>query len=147
MDRTYREEMLKTVPAKIREQSALGRHRPAVHLVGDRDHHPGGPARILGLRNKGHLGPGADADITIYTPDPNFETMFELPRYVIKSGRVLVEQGDIREDFYGKLLHVAPEYDHEVEPDIKKWFEDSYSIRWRNYPVDADYLQEHEVIT
>ena len=47
-----------------------------------------GPARILGLKNKGHLGPGADADITIYTPNPNQETMFELPRFVIKAGRI-----------------------------------------------------------
>ena len=46
-----------------------------------------GPARILGLKHKGHLGPGADADITIYTPHENKETMFELPRYVIKAGR------------------------------------------------------------
>ncbi len=34
-----------------------------------------GPARMLGLKNKGHLGPGADADITIYTPHENKETM------------------------------------------------------------------------
>jgi formylmethanofuran dehydrogenase subunit A len=27
-----------------------------------------GPARMLGLKHKGHLGVGADADITIYTP-------------------------------------------------------------------------------
>ena len=39
--------------------------------------------------------------------------MFELPRFVIKSGRVIVEQGEIREESYGKTLHVAPEYDHE----------------------------------
>ena len=30
-----------------------------------------GPARILGLKNKGHLRVGADADITIYTPHDN----------------------------------------------------------------------------
>ncbi len=146
MDRTYREDMLKTVPAKIREQSALAGMDRQYTLSEIAIITRAGPARILGLQNKGHLGPGADADITIYTPDPNIETMFELPRYVIKSGRVLVEQGDIREDFYGKLLHVAPEYDRELEPDIKKWFEDSYSIRWRNYPVDANHLREHEVI-
>ena len=71
--------------------------------------------------------------------------MFELPRYVIKSGVLIVEQGEIRVEFYGKTLHVAPEYDHEVEPDIQKWFEDSYSIRWRNYPVESEFLHEHEV--
>ncbi len=96
-----------------------------------------GPARILGLKNKGHLGVGADADVTIYTPDAESdETMFELPRYVIKAGRIIVEQGEIREETYGKTLHVAPEYDRDVEPDIRDWFEDAYSIRWRNYPVD-----------
>jgi formylmethanofuran dehydrogenase subunit A len=146
MDRTYREDMLKTVPAKIREQSALAGMDRQYTLSEIAIITRAGPARILGLKNKGHLGPGADADITIYTPDPNIETMFELPRFVIKSGRLLVEQGDIREEFYGKLLHVAPEYDHGVEPDIQKWFEDSYSIRWRNYPVDADHLHDHELI-
>jgi formylmethanofuran dehydrogenase subunit A len=146
MDRTYREDMLKTVPAKIREQSALAGMDRQYTLSEIAIITRAGPARILGLKNKGHLGAGADADITIYTPDPNIETMFELPRFVIKSGRVLVEQGDIREDFYGKLLHVAPEYDRDVEPDIKHWFEDSYSIRWRNYPVDADHLHDHELI-
>ena len=78
-----------------------------------------GPARILGLKHKGHLGPGADADITIYTPDANQETMFALPRFVIKSGRIIVEQGEIREETYGKTLHVAPEYDRDIEKDIK----------------------------
>ena len=97
-----------------------------------------GPARILGLTHKGHLGPGADADVTIYTPDPNQETMFALPRFVIKAGRIIVEQGEIREETYGKTLHVAPEYDQDVEKDIKRWFEEAYSIRWRNYPVDVD---------
>ena len=74
-----------------------------------------GPARILGLKDKGHLGPGADADITIYTPDANAETMFEMPRYVIKAGEIIVEQGEIRQPVMGKTLFVAPEYDHGLE--------------------------------
>jgi formylmethanofuran dehydrogenase subunit A len=105
-----------------------------------------GPARILGLKDKGHLGPGADADITIYTPHENKETMFELPRLVIKSGRVIVEHGEIRDPLNGKTLHVQPDYDHEVESDIQTWFEKYYSIRWRNYPVDLSYLHESCVV-
>jgi formylmethanofuran dehydrogenase subunit A len=146
MDRTYREDMLKTVPRKIREQSVLAGLDRQYSLNEIAIITRAGPARILGLKNKGHLGPGADADITIYTPHANQETMFELPRHVIKSGRLIVEQGEIREEFFGKLLHVSPEYDHGVEPDIQKWFEDSYSIRWRNYPVGIDTLKDHEVI-
>ncbi len=105
-----------------------------------------GPAKILGLSHKGHLGPGADADITIYTPHENKETMFELPRFVIKSGQIIVEEGEIRQEFYGKTLHVAPDYDREIETDIADWFEQYYSIRFRNYPVSAEYLHEAEQV-
>jgi formylmethanofuran dehydrogenase subunit A len=72
--------------------------------------------------------------------------MFEMPRVVIKSGEVLVEQGEIRKTLIGKTLHVSPNYDIEVEPDIKEWFEKYYSIQWRNYPVDLSYLTESCII-
>ena len=104
------------------------------------------PARILGLASKGHLGPGADADITIYTPHENKQIMFELPRYVIKAGQVIVEQGEVREPVQGKTLHVAPDYDRDVEADIAQWFEQYYSIRFRNYAVGDEYLHEHEAV-
>ena len=146
MDRTYRADILKTCHPLVGKRSTL----PDM----DREYTLGeiaiitraGPARILGLTNKGHLGPGADADITLYTPHENKEIMFEMPRVVIKSGRVIVEQGEIRDPLIGKTLHVAPEYDLEVEPDIQAWFEQYYSIQWRNYPVDNSYLHEPEVV-
>jgi formylmethanofuran dehydrogenase subunit A len=97
--------------------------------------------------NKGHLGPGADADVTIYTPHEDKQEMFELPRYVIKAGQVLVEEGEIRQTTDGKTLHVAPGYDREVETNIAEWFEQFYSIRFRNYPVSSEYLQAAEQIS
>jgi formylmethanofuran dehydrogenase subunit A len=104
------------------------------------------PARMLGLANKGHLGPGADADVTIYTPSANREEMFSLPRMVIKSGQVIVEQGEIRNDTEGRTLHVAPEFDPGAVPDIEAWFEEHYTIQFANYPVDASYLPHGERI-
>jgi formylmethanofuran dehydrogenase subunit A len=89
---------------------------------------------------------GADADITIYTPHDNKQTMFELPRMVIKAGRVIVEQGDLREPPFGKTLHVSPSYDHDREVDIRSWFEKYYSIQWNNYPVEDRYLAESEIM-
>ena len=147
MDRTYRREALQKCPPKISERCTLADL--------DREYTLGeiaiitraGPARILGLKNKGHLGPGADADVTIYTPHENKEIMFELPRTVIKSGRVMIDQGEIRDPLIGKTLHVAPEYDRDVESDIQAWFEKYYSIRWRNYPVDDSYLRDSELIS
>jgi formylmethanofuran dehydrogenase subunit A len=146
MDRTWRADMLKTVHPLVRERSTLADLDREYSLYEICIITRSGPARILGLKHKGHLGPGADADITIYTPDANPEKMFELPRYVIKSGQLIVEQGDIRDPTNGKTLHVAPDYDRGVEADIARWFESYYSIRFRNYPVSDDYLHEHETV-
>ena len=146
MDRTYRQDILKTCHPEVRQRCTLGDLDREYTLNEIAIITRAGPARILGLKDKGHLGPGADADITIYTPHENKETMFELPRYVIKSGRILVEQGDIREDFRGKTLHVAPAYDKSAEDHIGEWFEQYYSIRFRNYPVTDHYVQATEQV-
>jgi formylmethanofuran dehydrogenase subunit A len=146
MDRTYRQEILNTCHPLVRERSVLSDLTREYTLNEIAIITRAGPAKILGLKNKGHLGVGADADITVYTPHPNQEVMFELPRLVIKSGRVIVEQGEIRDPLIGKTLHVEPVYDHDVETDIQEWFEKYYSIRWRNYPVDGSYLHESSVV-
>jgi formylmethanofuran dehydrogenase subunit A len=146
MDRTYRQDLIRTVHPQLHERCDLPNLTREYTLNEIAIITRAGPAKILGLKHKGHLGYGADADITIYTPHENKERMFELPRYVIKAGRILVEEGDIREDHYGKTIHVAPEYDAGVEPTIADWFEQYYSIRYRNYPVTADYLHDAEVV-
>lgn len=146
MDRTYRKDVLKTVNATVAGQSALADLDREYTLNEIAIITRAGPAKILGLKHKGHLGPGADADITIYTPHENKETMFELPRFVIKAGRILVEQGEIREVPDGKTLHVAPDFDRGVEEDIRQWFEQYYSVSFRNYPVGDDSLHAHEQV-
>jgi formylmethanofuran dehydrogenase subunit A len=140
MDRTYRGEVLKRVHPRVLERSLLKDLNREYSLYEIAIITRAAPARILGLKNKGHLGPGADADVTIYTPGPDKRAMFELPRYVIKAGQMVVEQGEIRKDLFGKTLHVAPGYDEGMLPDIKKWFEAFYTIQFANYPVDDGYL-------
>ena len=65
---------------------------------------------------------------------------------MIKDVRVLVEDGEIREDSRGKTLHVAPEFDPGIEASIQEWFEQYYSVGFRNYPVSDDYVPEPERI-
>jgi formylmethanofuran dehydrogenase subunit A len=146
MDRTYRRDVLKKCPPRVVERSTLADLDREYTLNEIAIITRAGPARILGLTHKGHLGPGADADITIYTPHENKETMFELPRVVIKSGRVMIENGEIRDPFIGKTLHVAPDYDRDIDTDIQDWFEKYYSVGWRNYPVDDSYLHDAELV-
>jgi formylmethanofuran dehydrogenase subunit A len=146
MDSAYRREVLKKCPERVTERSTLRDLDREYTLNEIAIITRAGPARILGLANKGHLGPGADADVTIYMPHDNKQTMFEMPRVVIKSGRVMIDDGELREPIDGKTLHVAPAYDAEIERDIQSWFEQYYTIQWRNYPVDGSYLHDAEVI-
>jgi formylmethanofuran dehydrogenase subunit A len=140
MDRTYRQEVLKRVHPRVLERSVLKDLDREYTLQEIAIITRASPARILGLSNKGHLGVGADADVTIYTPSADRRAMFELPRYVLKAGRVVVEQGEVRTEVYGRTLHVSPAYDEAALADIKKWFESFYTIQFANYPVDEHYL-------
>jgi formylmethanofuran dehydrogenase subunit A len=144
MDRTYRHDILQTLQPEIRERSLLGELDREYSLSEICVVTRAAPARMLGLKDKGHLGPGAVADVTIYTPHKNRQIMFELPRYVIKSGQVLVEQGEIREEYFGRTHFVCPEYDSGTEPHIAEWFNDNYTIRFRNYPVDEAYISRND---
>jgi formylmethanofuran dehydrogenase subunit A len=101
-----------------------------------------GPARLLGLRDKGHLGVGADADITIYDDRDDREAMFAAPRYVIKDGHAVVEDGELRETGPGRLLRVGTEHDPSIEPTLEAMFEDRYSVRFSSYPVREPWLLE-----
>jgi formylmethanofuran dehydrogenase subunit A len=140
MDRTYRAEMLQRVHPKVLERCVLKDLDREYTLREIAIITRAGPARILGLPHKGHLGPGADGDVTIYTPSADRTQMFALPRYVIKAGEIVVEQGEIRAEVFGRTQHVQPAYDAGVLPDIKKWFEAHYTIQFANYPVDERYL-------
>ncbi|MGH8120793.1 MAG: formylmethanofuran dehydrogenase subunit A [Gammaproteobacteria bacterium] len=104
------------------------------------------PARALGLKNKGHLGVGADADITIYDEQSDRELMFSTPRYVIKSGELIIQNHEFRGDYEGRILHVVPEYDPQIAETVRPFFEEYYSIEFDNYAVSDQYLHKHEII-
>jgi formylmethanofuran dehydrogenase subunit A len=102
------------------------------------------PARLLGLTRKGHLGPGADADIAIYHQAEDWEQTFAWPRTVIKAGQVIIQDGELRQDLPGRSLYVEPAYDQAIEPEIRRWFSDFYTIEYANYPVGMEYLPHAE---
>ncbi|MBI2994842.1 MAG: formylmethanofuran dehydrogenase subunit A [Gammaproteobacteria bacterium] len=146
MDREFRKEEIKRVHKKAISRTVLADLDREYTLNEIAIISRAGPARALGLRNKGHLGPGADADITVYDDDADRERMFNAPRYVVKSGRVVIDDHEFREDFSGRLLHIAPEYDATIVQTVRPFFEDYYSIEFDNYAVGDSFLHDHEVI-
>jgi len=101
-----------------------------------------GPARRLGLRDKGHLGIGADADVTIYHDRADREEMFATPRYVIKGGELAVEEGELRRCDDSLLLSSRADFDPEVSRVLEPLFGDRYTVAFEHYPVLDPALRE-----
>jgi formylmethanofuran dehydrogenase subunit A len=134
MDRSYRDDQLKRVNHRMLAGSALadGLSREytlyEVAIITR-----AGPARLLGLAHKGHLGVGADADVTIYMRHADVSLMFSTPRFVIKGGTVVVEEGHLRRAPQGQRHVVRPDYDPAIEPRVREHIERYYSVAFENY--------------
>lgn len=103
-----------------------------------------GPARALGLTTKGHLGVGADADVAIYAQGPD-GVSFGRPRYVIKEGHVVVEDGEVRAASEGREFIVRPSYDEKIEEYLRPLFQKVYTMSFDNYPVEMERLTRPDV--
>jgi len=136
MDRAYRDEKLKSVNQKMLAGSALADGIAREYTLNEiAIITRAGPARQLGLKQKGHLGVGADADITIYSRDADYSKMFSTPRFVLKAGTLVVEEGQLRRAPTGRRLFVQPGYDDALLRDLGKYFEAYSSTRLANFPV------------
>ncbi len=88
---------------------------------------------------------GADADVAIFNDGKDAAKMFAYPRYVIKGGEVVIEEGEIRQTVEGKDLLVRPTYDEKVEDFIRPLFQQYYTMSFDNYPVEMERLEHPEV--
>lgn len=138
MDRGLRNDALRALPARARRRTGLGELGREYSLSEIAVITRAGPARMLGLPHKGHLGPGADGDLTIYAPDADKERMFSIPRYVIKAGALIVDGGEPRTSGIGRTLHVSAPHDPAIVPEIRDWFARDYSLQFANYPVSLE---------
>lgn len=146
MSRDYRREVLKRVPERLRTVCTLPDLDREYTLNEIAIVTRAGPARMLGLTHKGHLGVGADADVTVYTPGADRKEMFELPRYVFKAGQLIVEHGEIRRVPFGPSIAVRPQYDAGALPHIRQWFESAYTLSFDNYAVGEEYASHGEIV-
>ena len=136
MDRSFRDQRLMQVNPKLLAGSALADGLAREYTLNEiAIVTRAGPARLLGLKQKGHLGPGADADVTIYNRDPDIAKMFSTPRYVLKGGVVIVEEGQLRRAPAGGRLRVAPGYDEALLPDLRRHFSAYSTVAFDHYPV------------
>lgn len=118
-----------------------------------------GQAKSLGLKEKGHLGEGADADVAIFNLNPEkvdiaqkyktFRRAFSNTAYTIKGGKILAKDGEILQQSPGKTmwLDVQTSCQVEVDEEIKRKFREYWTVEFDNYPVSNHYLKNPSKIT
>lgn len=113
-------------------------------------------AKALGITRigKGYLAPGAEADVAIFPirpdqVDPSFDYQqvmagFSRTRFTIKRGRVVARDGEVVVEGANSTIwtkaHVPDAYDMSLDPEFRKKFEQYYTVRMSNYPVQDVYL-------
>ncbi|MEM3151535.1 MAG: amidohydrolase family protein, partial [Candidatus Bathyarchaeia archaeon] len=113
-------------------------------------------AKSLGLKNKGHLGVGADADIAIYdlnyrkiNPSKDYRLIkkaFKYAAYTIKNGEIVSRNGEIITSQRGKIYWVNSKVTDDLQEamlnNLKTKFEDYYTIKMENYIINEGYLRD-----
>ncbi|MDR3560293.1 MAG: formylmethanofuran dehydrogenase subunit A [Negativicutes bacterium] len=146
MDASYRRSRLEELHPKCGRFTCLGELTREYSLDEIAIITRAGPARALGLKNKGHLGPGADADVAVYRLQDDKGKMFAQPEYVIKQGQVVVRGGRVTDSFGGKTFFVTPDCAGGLPADLAGIFSDYYSIALANFPVEDEYVTRPEVV-
>jgi len=105
-DEPFRREAFERLHPVVRRNSPLGGLKREYTLSELAIITRAAPARLAGLSHKGHLGVGADADITVYRPHADLSQMFAMPAKVFKAGRLVAEDGHLRDATPGVVLAV-----------------------------------------
>ena len=153
MSRKAREKLLEKVSRKAQRKSLIPTTDREYSLYEIAIVTRAGQAKALGLKDKGHLGVGADADIAIYHLNP--ETMdftreprtvrkaFERTTYTIKDGTIVVKDGEVVHAPMGRTFWVdveAPKSEIEISKVLQRKFREYYTVCYENYPVPENYL-------
>ncbi|NOS98507.1 MAG: formylmethanofuran dehydrogenase subunit A [Methylotenera sp.] len=102
-----------------------------------------GAAKLIGLNNCGHLGAGAQADITVYTEQADYEKMFAKPDYVFKNGELVVRDGKVVKVIWGATHVTKPAFDIGVEKNLGEYFDKYHTIQLNNFKINNDEIHEN----
>jgi len=153
MSRKAREKTMEKINRKTKSKSLLTsidrEFTPYEIAVASR----AGQAKALGLKNKGHLGIGADADIAVYDLNPEKTDLSKNPRmirrafkraaYTIKDGRVVVKNGEIVEVVAGRTIWVDVDTGKPLSETIsalRENFGTYYTVQYENYQVPENQI-------
>ncbi len=138
MDKGFRNDMLQKLHPQAQKATilkSLGREYSLYEIaIMTR----AGPAKSLGLKDRGHLGVGASADITVYDDNADREAMFATPAFVFKNGELIVRSGRIVKVVTGATHVARPAYDRGIEKSLQDYFRRYHTVALDNFRLSDD---------
>lgn len=144
MDKGFRRDMLQKIHPDAQKASIVGTLDREYSLYEIAILTRAGPARSLGLVDRGHLGKGANADVTVYKDNADREAMFTTPEYVFKNGELIVRDGKIVKVVQGATHVARPAYDPSIERSLRDYFTRYHTISLDNFKVGDDEIIGHD---
>jgi formylmethanofuran dehydrogenase subunit A len=138
MDKTFRNEMLRTIHPGAQKATVLSTLTREYSLYEVAIMTRAGPAKSLGLMDRGHLGAGASADITVYDNLDDKEAMFQTPLFVFKNGNLIVRNGKVVKVVAGATHVARPQYDKAIEKPLKEYFDKYHTVQMGNFRISDD---------
>lgn len=142
MDKSFRNDMFTKLNLDAQAMSTLNSIEREYSLYEIAIMTRAGAAKLVGLHDRGHLGVGAGADITVYTDNSDREAMFAKPDYVFKDGQLVVRNGEVVKVTWGSTHTVKPDFDKSIEKDLKQYFDRYHTMNMENFKVNAAELEE-----
>lgn len=94
------------------------------------------PAKLLGLMDRGHLGPGGIADIAVYRRSEDVAAMFGAAAFVFKDGELVVRDGEVVNWRWGRALRLSTRPDEAIVRRLEAYHQERYglSLDWFTFP-------------
>jgi formylmethanofuran dehydrogenase subunit A len=140
MDKSFRDEQLAKLHPDVVAQTSLSSITRELSLAEIAIMTRSGPARLLGLKDRGHLAAGAAADIAIYREDADRERMFTAPDHVFKDGLEVARRGVITATPTGGTHFLEPAYDRGIEKLLEPYALQHLCVHPRNAMIGRDEL-------
>lgn len=104
-----------------------------------------GPAKLLGLTDRGHLREGARADVAIYRDDRNRTAMFARAKLVLKDGETIVEDGEVVAWRSGRTLELTVESDKAMVARSETYLQDRFGTGLKSFAVPDEAFPKPDV--
>jgi len=159
MSRVARKKVIKRISRRARRNSLLPNIDREYDFYETAIVTRAGEAKALGLKQKGHLGVGANADLAIYNVNPRLvdpskeygtiRKAFSRAAYTIKSGEIVVKDGEIVRPVQGRTFWVDIKLSSPMEPteELRWKFRKYWTVEFENYPIPEDHLTASVPIT